>query len=54
MKLEITRGVLGQGYFYEITDSDGKILALGYYRLEKDAKFYGNLAMGIYDKTVTD
>ena len=53
MKLEITRGELGQGYFYEITESSGQVLALGYYRLEDHARFYGNLAMSIYDKAVT-
>ncbi len=47
MELKITPGELGQGYFYEISDM-GKVFALGYYRLERHAKFYGDLALSIY------
>jgi len=48
MELEITPGERGEGYFYEISDK-GQVLALGYYRLENHAKFYGDLALSIYN-----
>ena len=49
MKLEIGQGDLGQGYFYQISDHKQEVIALGYYRLEKHAKFYGELALSIYE-----
>jgi steroid 5-alpha reductase family enzyme len=50
MKLEVFRGDLGQGYFYQIADNKGEAIALGYYRLEKHANYWGELALSIYER----
>ena len=50
MKLEVFRGDLGQGYFYQIANHKGETIALGYYRLEKHANYWGELALSIAER----
>ena len=50
MKLEVFRGDLGQGYFYKIANHKGEAIAIGYYRFEKHANYWGELALSIYAK----
>lgn len=50
MKLDIQRGELKQGYFYTIANHKGEVIASGYYRFEKHARYWGKLALSIYKR----
>ena len=47
MRLDIFQGDLKQGYFYDLINDKGKIVASGYYKLEKHAIYWGELALKI-------
>lgn len=50
MKLDIQQGELKQGYFYTIANHKGEVIASGYYRFEKHARYWGKLALSIYER----
>jgi hypothetical protein len=50
VRLLVTQGDMGQGYFYDLVNESNQIVAFGYYRLEKHAFYYGNLALSYYHK----
>lgn len=47
MKLDIFQDDLKQGYFYALINDKGESIALGYYKLEKHAIYWGELALKI-------
>ena len=47
MKLEVREGELKQGYFYDVSNDEGELIATGYYRLERHARYWGKLALSI-------
>lgn len=50
MKLDIQQGELKKGYFYTITNYKEEVIASGYYRLERHARYWGKLALSIYER----
>jgi hypothetical protein len=50
MKLEVREGELKQGYFYDVSNDEGELIATGYYRLERHARYWGKLALSIKEK----
>lgn len=50
MRLDVQQGELKKGYFYTITNYKEEVIALGYYYLEKEARYWGKLALSIYER----